>query len=87
MTSDEKDNPYVKISHRPSLYVLDELDADNIDGLISTLGLAISEILWRRAVHDEPLAPTPAQDDFAAQADMIMTEGRLIREKLNPTSK
>lgn len=76
---EEPENPYVKTFYRPAHYLLSEDDLDRIDGLVSSLNLAITEIIGRRAVVHEPFPDTPAQDDFNEQCYAEIEEAHLTR--------
>ena len=54
------------MNDRDPLYVLTEHDLNKIDGLVSMLNLAITEIINKRAVKDQypDNEENPAQDDF-----------------------
>lgn len=62
--SEEMDGLVRRYSCRDTYYLVTETDLERIDGLISSLDLAISEILQRRAVRYDPFAETPAQNEF-----------------------
>lgn len=76
---EDHENPYVKTFYRPTHYLLSEDDLDRIDGLVSSLNLAITEIIGRRAVVHEPFPDTPAQDDFNEQCYSAINEPPLGR--------
>lgn len=72
--ADERDVPHVRIFHRDAQYLVTEGDLDRLDALIGALNAAITEILTRRPVRHNPLAPTPAQDDFSDQVNAIVSK-------------
>lgn len=63
--ADEFDPSCRAVFHRETHYLVTESDLDRIDTLIGALCSAVTEILTRRRVRHDPLAPTPAQDDFS----------------------
>lgn len=74
--ADEHDNPYARIFHRDAEYLVTEGDLDRLDTLMGALNAAITEILTRRPIRHDPLAPTPAQDDFSDQVNAIVSCSR-----------
>lgn len=59
---------------RASDYLLRESDVDRIDGLISSLGLAISQILACREIRDRPQEEMPVVEEFDSQIDLVLQE-------------
>jgi hypothetical protein len=55
-------------------YLLNEQDLECIDSLISTLGLATSQILECRKIRERPENEMDALEDFHAQVDIVMQE-------------
>lgn len=68
MSSEDNDNPYVHVFHRPPLYLLEDHDLSRIDSMLESLRLAISEIFAQRGVSREPAWISAAQDRFEEQA-------------------
>ncbi len=61
-------------SIRRSDYLLREGDVERIDGLISALGLAISQILACREIRERSREEMPAVEDFDSQIDLVLQE-------------
>lgn len=59
---------------RRSDYLLREGDVERIDGLISALGLAISQILACREIRERSREEMPAVEDFDSQIDLVLQE-------------
>jgi hypothetical protein len=67
----------MKPFYRTSHYLLSEEDLNAIDGLISALNLAITEIISRRALLQRDSTESPAQDDFNDQCYAVIAESYL----------
>lgn len=78
MSADENENPYVRVFHRPPQYLVQEWDLEKIDSLIAALGLAVGEILGRRAIQEQnPENECAAQNDFDAQIQEVFVESEI----------